>query len=315
RARVWYLERTPSVCAGCANGCNIEIYHREGRIFRFQPRPNAAVNQYWMCDEGRLSCEGLQGEGRLLAPLVRQTDRFEMPGWDAALAATGERLRALVAEHGGQSVGVVVSAQAPNEEIHLARRLATALGARAAGISWSPAGASHDDFLLKADKNPNTAGLKLQGLDTDGAIDTLLAAAEQGTLRGLVLCRTDLSAWRDAARVHRALEALACVVVIDSERREVAQFADVVLPIGTYAESDGTFTNHAFRVQRFATAVVAPGETRAGWTVLAELLQRIDGSRVPADAAAVFAQLAADVGAFRGLTLDGLGDEGRVVAS
>src|SRR5689334_7186556 len=28
RARVWYLERTESVCGACANGCNIEIYHR-----------------------------------------------------------------------------------------------------------------------------------------------------------------------------------------------------------------------------------------------------------------------------------------------
>jgi len=44
RARVWYLERTPSVCAGCAMGCNIEVYQREGRIYRFQPRANARVN-------------------------------------------------------------------------------------------------------------------------------------------------------------------------------------------------------------------------------------------------------------------------------
>src|SRR5436309_1981182 len=71
RARVWYLERAESVCGACANGCNIEIYDREGRIFRFQPRQNLAVNQYWMCDAGRLSYRDLQGEGRLTHPLVR----------------------------------------------------------------------------------------------------------------------------------------------------------------------------------------------------------------------------------------------------
>ena len=42
RARVWYLERTESVCGACANGCNINVYHREGRIFRFQPRDGSA---------------------------------------------------------------------------------------------------------------------------------------------------------------------------------------------------------------------------------------------------------------------------------
>src|SRR5437660_216174 len=30
RARVWYLERENTVCGACANGCNIEMYHREG---------------------------------------------------------------------------------------------------------------------------------------------------------------------------------------------------------------------------------------------------------------------------------------------
>src|SRR5207248_3261310 len=40
RARVWYLERSESVCGACANGCNMEIYHREGTIYRFQPREN-----------------------------------------------------------------------------------------------------------------------------------------------------------------------------------------------------------------------------------------------------------------------------------
>src|SRR2546423_2205930 len=74
RARVWYLERADSVCGACANGCNIEIYHREGRIYRFQPRRNLAVNQYWMCDAGRLSYRDLQGEGRLTRPLVRRHD-------------------------------------------------------------------------------------------------------------------------------------------------------------------------------------------------------------------------------------------------
>ena len=37
RARVWYLERADSLCTGCAQGCNIELYHREGRIFRYMP--------------------------------------------------------------------------------------------------------------------------------------------------------------------------------------------------------------------------------------------------------------------------------------
>src|SRR3989441_13146771 len=161
---------------------SMEIYHREGTIYRFQPRENDAVNQYWMCDAGRMSYRGLQGEGRLTQPLVRGAEEFAPATWESALGAVAARLR-----EGG--VGIVVSAQAPNEEDYLLRRIGAAVNARVAGISWSPPGAFHDDFLVKADKNPNTQGLGLQGLAPDGAVDQLLAAAD---LRTLVLHRADL---------------------------------------------------------------------------------------------------------------------------
>jgi len=301
RARVWYLERSESVCGACANGCNMEIYHREGTIYRFQPRENDAVNQYWMCDAGRMSYRGLQGEGRLLQPLVRGAEEFTPATWESALGAVAARLR-----EGG--VGIVVSAQAPNEEVYLLRRIGAAVSARLAGISWSPPGAFHDDFLVKADKNPNTQGLGLQGLAPDGAVDQLLAAAD---LRTLVLHRADLATWRGAGA---ALERVPYLVVLDTDLRETAEYANVVLPIGTYAESDGTFTNHAGRVQRFRPAVKPPGGARPGWEALGALLAAL-GERIRFDgAAAVFAALAAECPPFDGLGYDALGSQGRPAA-
>ena len=55
------LER-PRVCNGCAQGCNIDVHYvldrphlNDGaRVLRLKPRYNADVNQWWMCDEGRL---------------------------------------------------------------------------------------------------------------------------------------------------------------------------------------------------------------------------------------------------------------------
>ena len=311
RARVWYLERTESVCGACANGCNIEIYQREGRIYRFQPRKNLAVNQYWMCDAGRLSYRDLQGEGRLLQPLVRGEDRFLGSTWASALGATAGRLRDLAHEHGAGTIGILVSAHTPNEEIFLLRRIGVALGARVAGISWSPPAAFHDDFLIKADKNPNTAGLRLQGLAPGAAADELLAAVGRGELRVLLLHRTELTAWRDAGAMRGVLERVPCLVVLDTDRRETAEFADIVLPIGTYAESDGTFTNHAGRVQRFQAAVAPPGEARPGWQVLGELLALLTGEPAPGSAEETFAALAAESVSFRGLDYAALGAEGR----
>ncbi len=310
RARVWYLERAESVCTGCANGCNIEIYHREGRIFRYMPRFNPDVNQYWMCDEGRMTAFALQGEGRLLRPLVRGDETFAATDWSSAVAAAGERLVSQSRAHGQGAIGVVVSAQAPNEEIFLLRKLARALGATLAGVSWSPAGAFHDDFLIKADKNPNTQGLVMQGVPLDGALDALLAAAAAGSVQALVISRTDLTAWRDAAGARLALERLPYVVVLDTMQRELTEYASVALPIGTHAESDGTFTNHAGRVQRFHQAVALPGEARAGWSVANDLLARITGEPAFPDVASVFTAMVSETPAMRGIAWDGLGPHG-----
>ncbi len=305
RARVWYLERAESVCGACANGCNIEIYHREGTIFRFQPRENDAVNEYWMCDAGRLSYRDLQGEGRLTQPFARSADEFAPVSWESALATVAAHLRE-------GKVGIVVSARASNEEIFLIRRIAETAGARLAGISWSPPGAFHDDFLVKADKNPNTQGLRLQGVALDGAADELLAAARDGSIRTLVLHRADLAAWRDAGS---ALERVPYLIVIDTDRSETAQYANVVLPVATYAESDGTFANHAGRVQRFRRAVMPPGEAKAGWDALGAVLGALGGGVRFDGPEAVFAALAAECGALNGMSYAALGALGQPVAS
>ena len=43
--RAWELYTTPSICPGCATGCNIEVQQSRNQIYRLVPRPNPAVNQ------------------------------------------------------------------------------------------------------------------------------------------------------------------------------------------------------------------------------------------------------------------------------
>src|SRR5262249_26223092 len=154
---------------------------------------------------------------------------------------------------------VVVSARATNEEVFLLRRLAAASAATLAGVSWSPPNASHDDLLIKADKNPNTRGLALQGVPLDGTLDALLEASRAGTVQALVVFPADLTRWRDASVVRAALERVPYLVVLDTDQHEIAEYSSVLLPVGTHAEMEGTFTNHADRVQRFHLAVAPPG--------------------------------------------------------
>ena len=54
RKRVWHLEAIPTVCEGCATGCNVDLYVENNQLYRLKPRYNPQVNDFWMCDYGRI---------------------------------------------------------------------------------------------------------------------------------------------------------------------------------------------------------------------------------------------------------------------
>lgn len=315
KARVWYLEKAESVCTKCSNGCNIDIYHRRGQMFRFRPRANAEVNQYWMCDEGRLWYKEFQKESRITRPLVRGEEAFAAVGWAQAMGAVVEKLTHVKDQHGAGAIAGIIGAKATNEEAYLfTRLLKEQLGAdKVAGLSWSPADAFHDDFLIKADKNPNTRGLQALGVLNGGAtVADILAAAEQGTVKALLVFGADLMSACGQEKLDKALGDVT-VIAFDTDHSGMTEYADVILPIGTAPETDGTFTNHAGRVQRVRQIFPPPAEARTGWEALSSLQGKLGGTEL-LSITEVFGELAGKVPAFAGLTYGKIGSQGVMLA-
>ncbi|MFK8046861.1 MAG: NADH-quinone oxidoreductase subunit NuoG [Halioglobus sp.] len=67
--RKWDLQSAPSVCTGCAVGCNTLPGERYGKLKRVHNRFNAEVNGYFLCDRGRFG-----------AGFVNDAKRFDYPG-------------------------------------------------------------------------------------------------------------------------------------------------------------------------------------------------------------------------------------------
>lgn len=130
RARVWELERAPSVCIACGVGCNVTLDVKNDALRRIAPRFNRAVNDRWMCDRGRFDHSFVEREDRLETPLVRRNGALEPATWDEALSLVSERLGGIVREHGPDSVGGIGSAWVTNEANYLFQKLLrTVLGA------------------------------------------------------------------------------------------------------------------------------------------------------------------------------------------
>lgn len=72
--RKWDLQSAPSVCTGCALGCNIMPGERYGKLKRIHNRYNNDVNGYFLCDRGRYGSAYVNDEQRPRFAGLRQAD-------------------------------------------------------------------------------------------------------------------------------------------------------------------------------------------------------------------------------------------------
>jgi NADH-quinone oxidoreductase subunit G len=123
----------------------------------------------------------------------------------------------------------------------------------------------------------------LEGLETAG----ILAAAQAGDLKALVVAGVDLVDFADAEAARAALNHAGFVISLESRLSEAATQADVVFPVALIEEHSGTFLNwehRTGRVNRVVKAVVAPMTDLRVLAALADALGRPLGIRTAAEA-------------------------------
>jgi NADH-quinone oxidoreductase subunit G len=290
--RAWELEATPSVCNGCATGCNVEIHHKNGRAWRLVPRHNADVNKYWMCDEGRFTYHSAREE-RLAVATVDGLPA----GWDRALATAAKRLGVFLKD--ASQIGVVLSALHTNEDNFALASLAKAWGAGHVYIAGKPPVPARADGRLRvSDVNPNAAGVKAiadaLGLTATPAFE--LGTTMPANLRALVVLG-DVLPGLDAGRL-KELE----VISIAAHERGPVPSARVALPAGAWLEVSGTVTNAHGMVQRMHAAFAPPGQAIAAWEAVVRLAHATGVKLAWTHAREVFKDMTAAVAPWKELT-------------
>jgi NADH-quinone oxidoreductase subunit G len=323
--RVWFLKETRSICTSCATGCNLVIGSREGKIYRYTPRENDAVNGPWMCDAGRLNYKWIGREDRLRdvqrpmsnvqSPMSPGQSpepanhgsptevRREKTTWTLALREVADKLKRAPAG----SVAMVASARQTNEELWLLSKLKAKLGALSDSV---PREGEADKLLVSADKNPNANGARLTGM-CGAVMGVHLPAIAEGIARGAV--GTLLVFGEDVTRHGLGPELLGkleTLIVSDILPNATTRLAHYLLPGCAHAEKRGTFTNTKGRVQKFMQAIEPPGDARPEWEFLHQLLLDVRGKDGFLTMEGLFNEMARDVPAFHGLTWAGLGDAG-----
>ena len=298
KARAWELDRAASICPGCSQGCNMIAETRDDVLVRFRPRPNEAVNSYFMCDYGRLTYRDYNRAERAELPMIRVGDALVPADWDVALRTAATLFR-------GKRARVVASPGLSNEALHLLAKLVQRTGGEGRfRVKQGPEAPlpGVEDLSLRADRAPNATGAELMGFTRSESLLEGLGADDV-----LLLADADVAAL-DADALRRART----VIVIGTMLPEAFSHAAVVLPVTTFAEEEGTFTNLRGRVQRFLQAKAAPGLARPAFFVLSDLLAALGEQTNYFLASDAFAALAAERPAFAGLSYDSLGLRGAI---
>ncbi len=261
KARVWFLRAARTVCVGCATGCNAfaDFDPRYDKVYRYRPRENLEVNQYWMCDDGMLDYARIH-EDRVLEARIS--------GKKAAYATALKKAAKLLGGADPDAVAVVLSAQHSNEDNFALLTLARDyMGAGNLFLSGKAPGEG-DDILRHTDKNPNTAGATaLSTSSPPGSFADLVAAIEAKKLSHVLV----LGSYATDPALAAALGNAKAIVALATHEGPFVERADITLPVSSWAECDGTFVNEKGMAQESERAIRPLGDSKPGWKLVAEL--------------------------------------------
>jgi len=117
----------PSVCSYCGTGCGVLFQVMDGKLTDTMPMKTHLVNEGKLCIKGWNLHEHVVSDKRLKTPMLKENGQLQEATWDQAIQTTADKLKAIIKDHGPDSVGVLVSAKITNEENYLAQKFARAV--------------------------------------------------------------------------------------------------------------------------------------------------------------------------------------------
>lgn len=334
KARVWDMSSTDTICTGCSRGCNIRMWVRNNEILRLTPRYNPEVNEYWMCDHGRLNTfKFVKSPTRISSPMIRKDGILVDVGWEEAISKVAFEMKS----YKKNEIAIIGSPLATNEDNYILAKFMNFLGIKKMGCLSHIKEGDQDDILIREDKSPNYLGAVLVGAVQDKTgLKELADMIQAGKIKFLYVIEDDIAT--DPA-IYNLMSKLDFLVVHASNENETTKHADVVLACSTYAEKNGTMINFEGRIQRLRAAVTTlegdraldgfvmsrldkfgahndrwmkgiQYDSRSSWRITCNIANTLGAKWRYRTVEDVFQEIASTIPAFKGLTYLSIGQNG-----
>jgi formate dehydrogenase major subunit len=209
---------TKTTCPYCGTGCEMNVGVRDNRIVQIEPALDAPVSRGHLCVKGRYAFDFVHAEDRITEPMIRDKNGWRRASWKEAISFTANEFKRILEKHGPDSIGVLGSARATNEENYLAQKFARVV-----------IGTNNVDCCARVCHGPTAAAMKLM-LGTGAATNSF---GDIERARTILVCGANATENHPivGARIKQAKLAGANLVVIDPRRIELADYADVHLQL------------------------------------------------------------------------------------
>src|ERR1700743_2130917 len=133
RSAIMLCVATPSVSKEqrpsapiCGVGCSYDVWTKDRKILKIVPLHGDA-NQISTCVKGKFGWDYVNHKDRLQKPLIREGSGFREAGWEEALTLITNKLGNIKQQYGPDSIGIIVSSKATNEDGYLMQKFARAI--------------------------------------------------------------------------------------------------------------------------------------------------------------------------------------------
>jgi anaerobic selenocysteine-containing dehydrogenase len=114
-------DTTRATCGFCSTGCSLDIHLKDGVAVNLTPTADYPVNLGMACPKGWEALNCLSAPDRATTPLLRnpETGKLEPTDWDEAMQVFTLKFKAIMDQHGPESVAFLSTGQICTEELAL----------------------------------------------------------------------------------------------------------------------------------------------------------------------------------------------------
>ncbi len=311
RNRIWNLDRQPSVCQECSVGCNVDIYHQNGEVFRTSARENLKVNGYFICDTGRYSYHDYEAVERVTSPMIRKDKKWQKISWDGAFKEIFEKLGRKKEGDSNKVAGIFSPFHTSEANFMFARLMQNVFKERAV-TSTLPLPKEEEKkfpggFRISDDRSPNWRGLtEVSSYIFEDIFNEikkqkikLMYALDDGVNRELT------QEWKDLLRN------LDFLVVQTYAMTPLAERAHLLLPGAAPLEREGTLMNDSGRIQWLQPVLPLQGSSRSDWQIVMEVMNTVGKRELDySHISEVMTEMNKRIPAYEGVTFFKLGEFG-----